>query len=72
MGSIMLTVLICVPILVGWLALCGPFYLARRLARRRRQRELRTWVRVAPGLSEVDADLDRTWTEEQKRTEQQP
>jgi hypothetical protein len=68
----MLIVLVCAPILIGWLALCGPWYLSRHLARRRRQQELRAWVRVSPGLSEVDADLDQTWTEEHERTEQQP
>jgi len=72
MGSIMLIVIVCVPILIGWVALCGPWYLSRHLARRRRRRELAAWVRQAPGLSKLDADLDRTWTEERERTEQQP
>jgi hypothetical protein len=68
----MLTVIVCVPILIGWLALCGPWYLSRHLARRRRRRELAAWVRLSPGLSKLDADLDRTWTEGHKRTERQP
>jgi hypothetical protein len=72
MGSIMLIVIVCAPILIGWLALCGPWYLARHLARRRRRRELMAWLRVSPGLSEIDADLERTWTEEREHTEQQP
>jgi hypothetical protein len=70
MGSIMLIVIVCAPILIGWLALCGPWYLTRYLARRRRRRELMAWMRVSPGLSEIDEDLDRTWTEERERTEQ--
>jgi hypothetical protein len=68
----MLNVIVCVPILIGWLALCGPWYLSRHLARRRRRRELAAWVRLSPGLSELDADLDRTWTEGRKPTERQP
>jgi hypothetical protein len=71
MGSIMLIVIVCAPILIGWLAFCGPWYLARHLARRRRQQELRDWVRIAPGLSEMDADLDRSWTEEHERTKRE-
>jgi hypothetical protein len=72
MGSITLIVIVCAPILVGWLAVCGPWYLARHLARRRRRRELAAWIRQAPGLAKLDADLDRTWAEEHERTEQQP
>jgi hypothetical protein len=72
MGSIMLIVIVCAPILIGWLALCGPWYLTRHLTRRRRRRELMAWLRVSPGLSEIDADLERTWTEEREHTEQQP
>jgi hypothetical protein len=68
----MLTVIVCVPILIGWLALCGPWYLSRHLARRRRRRELAAWVRLSPGLSKLDADLDQTWSEGDKRTERQP
>jgi hypothetical protein len=68
----MLNVIVCVPILIGWLALCGPWYLSRHLARRRRRRELAAWVRLSPGLSKLDADLDRTWTEGHKPTERQP
>jgi hypothetical protein len=72
MGFIMLIVIVCAPILIGWLALCGPWYLNRYRVRRRRQRELMAWLRVSPGLSEIDEDLDRTWTEEREQTEQQP
>jgi hypothetical protein len=68
----MLEVIVCVPILIGWLLLCGPWYLSRHLARRRRRRELVAWMRMSPGISELDADLDRTWTEDHERTEQQP
>jgi hypothetical protein len=72
MVPIMLNVIVCAPVLIGWLALCGPWYLSRHLARRRRRRELAAWVRLSPGLSELDADLDRTWSEGDKRTERQP
>jgi hypothetical protein len=72
MGPIMLEVIVGAPILIGWLALCGPWYLSRHLARRRRRRELAAWMRVSPGLSELDADLDRTWADDHERTEQQP
>jgi hypothetical protein len=72
MGSIMLIVIVCAPILIGWLALCGPWYLTRHLDRRRRRRELTAWLRVSPGLSQLDEDLDRTWTEEHEQSEQQP
>jgi hypothetical protein len=72
MGSTMLELIICAPILIGWLALCGPWYLSRHLARRRRRRELTAWMRVSPGLSDLDADLDRTWSDDHERTEQQP
>ena len=72
MGSIMLIVIVCAPILIGWLALCGPWYLTRHLARRRRRRELMAWLRVSPGLSEIDADLERTGTERREQTERQP
>jgi hypothetical protein len=73
----MLEWIVCAPILIGWLLLCGPWYLSRHLARRRRRRELTAWMRVSPGLSDLDADLDRTWSEDperadQERTEQQP
>jgi hypothetical protein len=72
MGSTMLWVIVCAaPILVGWLALCGPWYLSRHLARRRRRRELSAWIRVSPGLSKIDADLDQTWKQGQQRTEGQ-
>jgi hypothetical protein len=68
----MLEVLICAPILIAWLLLCGRWYLSRHLARRRRRRELVAWMRMSPGISELDADLDRTWTANQERTEQPP
>ncbi len=73
----MLVWIVCAPILIGWLLLCGTWYLSRHLARRRRRRELIAWIRVSPGLSDVDEALDRTWSEDhersdQERTEQQP
>ncbi len=73
MGSTMIEVIVCAPILFGWLIVCGPWYLSRHLARRRRRRELAAWIRLSPGLAELDADLDRTWAEErERRAEQQP
>jgi hypothetical protein len=73
MGSTMLEVIVCAPIVAGWLIVCGPWYLSRHLARRRRRRELAAWIRLSPGLAELDADLDRTWAQErERRTEQQP
>ncbi len=73
MGSSMIEVIVCAPILFGWLIVCGPWYLSRHLARRRRRRELAAWIRLSPGLAELDADLDRTWAEErERRAEQQP
>jgi hypothetical protein len=74
MGSIMWELIACAPILIGWLVLCGPWYLSRHLARRRRRRELMAWIRLSPGLTELDAHLERTWTQSQghHRTERQP
>ena len=77
MGFTMLELIICVPILIAWAALCGSWYLSRHLDRRRRRRELIAWMRVSRGLSDLDVDLDRTWGEDreqrgQERTEQQP
>jgi hypothetical protein len=73
----MLEVIVSAPILLAWLLLCGPWYLSRHLARRRRRQELTAWMRVSPGLSDLDADLDRTWSQDhertgQERTDQQP
>ena len=69
----MLEVIVCAPIVAAWLIVCGPWYLSRHLARRRRRRELAAWIRLSPGLAELDADLDRTWAQEhERRAEQQP
>jgi hypothetical protein len=67
----MLVVIVCAPILLAWLLLCGRWYLSRHLARRRRRRELIAWMRVSPGLSDLDEDLDRRWSEDQERTDQE-
>jgi hypothetical protein len=57
------TVIACIPIVVGWLAVRACHY---RLDRRRRV-EAERWARLAAALSELDADLDRTWAAEQER-----
>jgi hypothetical protein len=62
-SSSVLTVIACAPIFVGWLAVCVCKY---RLAQRRRLHGAQ-WAAVAATLTELDAELDRTWTEEQER-----
>jgi hypothetical protein len=68
----LLNVIVCAPVLAGWLALCGPWYLARYLMRRRWRREGAEWARLTAEESELDADLDRTWTAEHERTRRHP
>ena len=72
MGSSWLTVIVCVPVVATWLALCGPWYLARYLWQRRRRRERAEWARLTAGEPELDADLDRAWTAEHERTRRYP
>jgi len=72
MSSVMLNVIVCAPILIAWLAVCGPWYLSRHLASRRRRREQAAWTRVEAGLSELDADLDRAWVAEHERIRRHP
>jgi hypothetical protein len=47
----------------GWLAVCVCQYLSDR----RRRIDAEQWARVTAALSELDADLDRTWAAEQER-----
>lgn len=63
----LLTVIACSPILVGWLAAYACRLWAR--GRRRRQQASRQaqWTGIAQGLSDLDADLDATWTTEKER-----
>jgi hypothetical protein len=61
--SSVLTLIACTPILVAWLAVFG----YRSRATRRRRREQAEWTWLAAGLSELDAELDRAWTDEQDR-----
>lgn len=68
----MLNVIVCAPVLIAWLAVCGPWYLSRRLASRRRRQEQAAWTRVEAGLSELDADLDRAWIAEHERIRRRP
>jgi hypothetical protein len=63
MGSSVLTVVACTPILAGWLAVC----LFQCLAVRRRRRQDAEWTRLAAALSDLDAELDHTWAAEQER-----
>ena len=72
MGFVMLTVIVCAPVLIAWLVVCGPGYLSRRLASRRRRREQAAWTRIEAGLSELDADLDRAWIAEYERIRRHP
>lgn len=57
------TVIACTPIVVGWLAVCVCQYLSDR----RRRRDAARWAQLAAALSELDADLDRSWAVEQER-----
>jgi hypothetical protein len=59
----LLTLIVFTPILAGWLGVWLPRYLATR---RSRVRALQ-WARLAIFMSDVDADLDRTWAAEQER-----
>jgi hypothetical protein len=68
----MLTAIVCAPILIAWLAVCGPWYLSRHLASRRRRREHAAWTRVEAGLSDLDAELDDAWITERERTKRHP
>ena len=72
MGFAILTVIVCVPVLIAWLAICGPGHLSRHLASRRRRREQAAWTRLEAGLSELDADLDRAWIAERERIRRHP
>jgi hypothetical protein len=72
MSSIMLTVIVCAPVLVAWLAVCGPWYRSRHRARRRLLRDQAEWARLAAGHPGLDADLDRTLTAEDERTRRHP
>lgn len=68
----MLTAIVCAPVLVAWLAVCGPWYLSRHLASRRRRRDQAAWARLAAGLSELDGELDRVWFLESEQSKRHP
>lgn len=72
MGFSLLSVIVCAPVLVGWLALCGPLYLYRHQLRRRQRRERAEWARLVAGEPDLDADLDRTWAAEHERIRRYP
>jgi hypothetical protein len=61
--SSVVALIACTPILVAWLAV----FAYRSRATRRRRREQAQWTRLIAGLSELDAELDRTWADEQER-----
>lgn len=63
MPTSVLTAIACTPIVAGWLAVG----VCQFLSVRRRRLHGRQWALLAAGLSELDAELDRTWTEEQER-----
>ena len=55
----------CAGVLAGWTALTACHYRAQT----RRRRERTEWARLTEsvsGLAELDADLDRTWGNEQE------
>jgi len=61
-----LTVVACALFAGAWIAVTACHY--RLTARRKRERA--EWARLTetvPGLAELDADLDRTWGNEQER-----
>jgi hypothetical protein len=57
------TAIACTPIVAGWLAVCVCQYRSDR----RRRIGAEQWARLTAALSELDADLDRTWAAEQER-----
>jgi hypothetical protein len=63
MGSSVLTVVACTPILAGWLAV----RVFHCLAVRRRRRQDAEWTALAAALSDLDTELDRTWAAERER-----
>jgi hypothetical protein len=66
------SVIVCTPVLAGWLALCGPLYLSRYRSWRRWRRERAEWARLTAGEPELDADLDRAWAAEHERIRRYP
>jgi hypothetical protein len=64
--SSVLILIACTPVLAGWVAVT----VVHRRAQARSGRERAEWVRLAEGVSdltELDADLDRAWGNEQER-----
>jgi hypothetical protein len=58
-----LTLIACTPIVAGWVAVCVCQYQYDR----RRRLSAAQWARLAPRLAELDAELDRSWADEQER-----
>ena len=63
MSSSVLTVIACTPIAAGWLGA----YAGRHLTSRRRRVHAEQWAQLSVFLSDLDADLDVTWSAEQER-----
>lgn len=57
-----MTVAVLVPIVIGWAAVAGYWYLVMR--RRQWRAE---WEATAAGLRELDRELDRVWASERFR-----
>ena len=57
------TVALLVPIVIGWAAVAGYWYVA---VRRRRQRDAE-WEATAAGLRDLDRELDQVWANERLR-----
>ncbi|HEY1824006.1 MAG TPA: hypothetical protein VGG83_29200 [Trebonia sp.] len=72
MSSIMWIVIVCAPILVAWMVVCAPWYLARRRARRRVLREEAQWLRLRAGHRGLDADLNGRTAAEDERIKRHP
>lgn len=58
-----LNMIISAAVVLAWIALAG---YCRRCTRRREARHAE-WARLAPSLSELDADLDLIWAAESAR-----
>jgi hypothetical protein len=65
----LLTLIACSPILIGWLAVYACRGWSGGRSRRQQARCQAQWARIAAALSDLDAELDRTWAAEKERIE---